>query len=397
MKIALPKNVKINNGRIFLRLCAWTAGIMLLNSETFVHAQNLNNQPRLPSTLSLRAQALVNQKWTNSSFTEGIAVLTNRNETKESRAVAMEMLHANRNKLDAAEMKQFLNETTTIAKNTNADETLSALAIRTMGNVTLTMKELGQINEDESKKERAFLIEAATNSEHGLSFQASAINTLGLLDITESSPLLHKILEDNTNMNVPEISRPACLSLIRVDGERAIPTLRLVLQKTTGSGVFGTAAFAIGQIKKPDSLVALVENQDRFENSGSCDAVLVDMEDVILDVLKKPNDPNLEYAIRGTRHLWRDGQKEGYMPLLKSLITTAPMATRKTVIERYLEAAGQMDFYAEKVMLADVQLAVVSQPELAEYAKRIKNRLSAVLLAPTSGLQQMPTSKKGGN
>jgi hypothetical protein len=105
----------------------------------------------------------------------------------------------------------------------------------------------------------------------------------------------------------------------------------------------------------------------------------------------------LEYAIRGTRHLWRDGQKERYMPLLKSLITTAPMATRKTAIERYLEAAGQMNFVAEKLMLADVQSAVVSQPELAEYAKRIKNRLSAVLLAPTSGLQQMPTSKKAGN
>jgi HEAT repeat protein len=324
-------------------------------------------------------------------------VLTDRNETKESRAVAMELLHANRNKLSAAEMKQFLNETTTIAKNINADETLSTLAVRTMGNVTLTMKELGQINEAESKKEMVFLMEAATNSEHGLYFQASAINTLGILDITESSPLLHRILEDNTNMNVPEISRPACLSLMRVDGERAIPTLRRVLQKTTDSRVFGTAAFAIGQIKKSDSLVALMENQERSENSGSCDAVLVDMDGVILDILKSPKDPNLEAAIRATCHLWRDGQRDRYMPMLKSLITTAPMATRKIAIERFLEVAGQMDFDAEKKALADVQPAVVSQPELAEYAQRIKNRLSAVLLAPSNGLQQIPTPKKGGN
>jgi hypothetical protein len=349
------------------------------------------------SLLSPRAQALVNQTRTNTSFAEGIAVLADRNETKESRALAMEVLQANRRKLNSTEMSQLLNETTAVAKDKTADETLSAEAVRTMGNVALTMKELSEISDAESKKETPFLMEAATNAQGSLQFQASAINTLGILDITESSPLLHKILEDNTSMNVPEISRPACLSLMRVDGERAIPTLRRVLQKTTDSGVFGTAAFAIGQIKKPDSLVALVENQERFENSGSCDAVLVDMEDIILDVLKKPNDPNLEYAIRGTRHLWRDGQKERYMPLLKSLITTAPMATRKTAIERYLEAAGQMDFFAEKLMLADVQSAVVSQPELAEYAKRIKNRLSAVLLAPTSGLQQMPTSKKAGN
>jgi HEAT repeat protein len=208
---------------------------------------------------------------------------------------------------------------------------------------------------------------------------------------------LHKILEDNTNMNVPEISRPACLSLMRVDGERAIPTLRRVLQKTTDSRVFGTAAFAIGQIKKSDSLVALMENQERPENSGSCDAVLVDMEDIILDVLKRPKDPNLEYAIQATRHLWRDGQRDKYMPLLKSLLRTASMAIRKVAIERFLEVAGQMDFYAEKVMLADVQPAVDSQPELADYAQQIKNRLSATLVAPSSESQQIPTAKKGGN
>jgi len=52
---------------------------------------------------------------------------------------------------------------------------------------------------------------------------------------------------------------------------------------------------------------------------------------------------------------------------------------------------------AEKKLLADVQPAVISQPELAEYAQRIKNRLSAVLLAPSGGLQPMPAARKGGN
>ncbi len=349
------------------------------------------------SLISPRAQVLVNQTWTNTSFAEGIAVLADRNETKESRALAVEVLQSNRKKLNSTEMSQLLNETTAVAKDKTADETLSAEAVRTMGNVALTMKELGQISEADSKKETPFLMEAATNAQGSLQFQASAINTLGILDITESSSLLHKILEDNTNMNVPEISRPACLSLMRIDGEKAIPTLRRVLQNTTDSRVFGTAAFATGQIKTPDSLVALMDNQERFESSGSCDAVLVDMEDVILGILKDPKDPNLESAIEATRHLWRDGQRERYIPLLESLVTIGPVSTRKAAIERFLEVAGQMDFDTEKIMLVDVQPAVANQPELAEYAQRIKNRLSAVLLAPTSGVQQMPTSKKGGN
>jgi hypothetical protein len=376
-----------------------TLAFAVLSVVYSVTAQVQPSSESVPSSslVSSRAQALISHVWTSSSFANGIAVLTNRNETKESRALVMEVLDVNRNKLAAQEMEQFVNETTTIAKNNNEDEVLSALAIRTIGNVTLTMKELGQINENESKKERAFLVEAATNSERSSSIQASAINTLGLLQIAESSPLLHRILENSTTMNLAEISRPACLSLMRIDGERAIPTLRRVLRNTTDSRVFGTAAFALGQIKKRDSLIALIENQERFEGTGSCGAVLVDMEGVILGLLNNPNDPNLEPAIRATRHLWREGQRERYVPLLESLITTAPMPMRKVAMERLFNVAGQMDLNAEKKLLADVQPAVISQPELAEYAQRIKNRLSAVLLAPSGGLQPMPAARKGGN
>ena len=350
------------------------------------------------SLISPRAQVLVNQTWTNTSFAEGIAVLADRNETKESRALAMEVLQSNRRKLNSTEMSQLLNETTAIAKDKTADEILSAEAVRTMGNVALTMKELGQISEAESKKETPFLMEAMTNVQNGLQFRSSAINSLGILKIKDASPLVRKMLESTSSLNSPEISRPACLSLMRIDGELAVPTLRQALRTTADPTVFGTAAFAIGQIKKPDSLVALMENQERFPDSGSCGAALVDLDEVILNVLTNAADTNLLYAIRATKYLWRDGQRERYIPLLQRLLTTAPLEARKSALDRLIEEASTLEFEQEKHQLSEMLSQIRDQPELADYRERIERRLSATILhpIPNNGVE-VQTLPKGGN
>jgi len=310
----------------------------------------------------------------------------------------MEVLHENRRKLNRAEMGRFLAEVTSVAKDTAADEALSALAVRTMGNLALTMEELGQISPAEAKKEARFLMEAATNSQRSIHFQASAINSLGILKIAEASPLLHGMLGERASMNVPEISRPACLSLMRIEGERAVPTLADVLRKTTDSRVFGTAAFALGQIKNSESMVALVENLERFPDSGSCDASLVGMEEVISNVLKSPDDPNLIYAVRATRHQWRDGQRERYVPLLRRLLTTAPKEVRKVSLDRLLEEASKLELEHEKQELAPILEAIINQPELGEYHERIRRRLSATVLTPVAGDSvPVPTVREGGN
>jgi len=350
------------------------------------------------SLISPRAQALINQTWTNTSFAEGIAVLADRNETKESRALAMEVLQANRKKLNSTEMSQLLSETTAVAKDKTADEILSAEAVRTMGNVALTMKELGQISEAESKKEAPFLMEATTNAQRGLQFRASAINSVGILKIKDASPLLRNILESTSSLNDPEISRPACLSLMRIDGELAVPTLRQVLQTTADPTVYGTAAFAIGQTKKTDSMIALMENQERFPDSGSCDAALVDLDGVILNVLTNAADPNLIYAIGATKHLWRDGQRERYTPLLEQLLTTAPPEARKAALDRLIEEASTLEFDQEKQQLSEILAKIRDQPELADYSERIESRLSATILQPIpNNSVEVQTLPKGRN
>ncbi len=143
-----------------------------------------------------------------------------------------------------------------------------------------------------------------------------------------------------SNLNRPEIARCACLALQQVDGLSAVTPIKGILNTTQDASIFGTAAFTLGQIGAPESMAALVETDSRFTTSGSCDAVLVDMEDVILATLNDPNQPNLIPAISATQHLWRDGQRERYVPLLRTLLATAPLAARKAALERLIEAAA---------------------------------------------------------
>lgn len=361
----------------------------------FVRPDNAEAQP-LPNSavlLSSRAKSFVNERWNSASFTNGIAIVADTKDTPTSRAAAMEVLHSNRKKLTPDEMRIFLGEATRLAKDTSLDETNSAFAVSVMANITLTMKDQGQLSEAESKQEAGFLVATATDSRHNAQLRSSAIVALGILKVTEARGTLRELL---TNSAV-ELARPACLSLMRVDGDSAIPDLADTMKKTSDARLFGTAAFALGQLKKRECVAALVENLGRFPGSGACDAALVDMDDVIYSILKDPLDENLSAAVQATRYLWRDGQREIYIPLLRNLLSTAPLAARKAAVERLLDSASCLDFGSEKRELILVSQAIGEQPELNEYQKRIKNRLSASVVMPsTNGAVHIPTILKGG-
>jgi HEAT repeat protein len=342
--------------------------------------------------ISPRAKAFLGERWNNASFSQGIAIVADKNETPTSRAAAMEVLHANRRKLTSDEMRTFLGEATRLAKDVSLDETNSAFAVSVMANLALTMKDQGQLSEAESKQEAGFLLATATDSKRYVRLRGSAITALGILKIAEASDSLREMLTNSASANVPEIARPACLSLMRIDGDHAIPDLTVVLKKTTDRRVFGTAAFALGQIKDPESVAALVANLGRFPNSGACGAALVDMDDVIYDTLKNSKSENLSAAIQATRYLWREGQREIYTPLLRNLLSTAPLAVRKAAADRLLESASCLDFESEKRELALVSAAIGNQSELQAYQERIQNRLSAGVISPNNSNVGLPPS-----
>jgi len=347
--------------------------------------------------VSERTRAFLTHSWDEATFREGLAIIQDQNETDASRGLALEVLHSRRLKMPAEERKQLLEESTTMAKSGTEPALLSAQAIRVMSSMALTMEELGEASDLEAKRESAFLLDAAQDQHRDIQVRASAVRALGMLKVAGASPVLRSLLSDKSNLNRPGIARCTCLALQQVDGASAVTPIKEILNTTQDSSIFGTAAFALGQIKVTESMAALVETDSRFAGSGSCDAVLVDMEDVILATLSNPNDPNLIPAISATRHLWRDGQRERYIPLLRTLITTAPLAARKAALERLIEAAGQLKFEAEKRELSAVLPAIDNQPQLDKYAQRIQERLSATLLTPSGPQAQVPSVKKGAN
>ena len=168
-----------------------------------------------------------------------------------------------------------------------------------------------------------------------------------------------------------------------------------MLSRTEDPSIFGTAAFSLGQIKTVESMVNLVKNSDRFPDSASCDAALVDMEDTILDVLKNPQDENLIHAIYATRHLWREGQRERYVPQLRMLLSTAPILARKAALDRLLEVVSTLKLDDEKRELEPILIEIVNQPELKQYTERIRKRMLAVELEPTYSTIPHPSIPQG--
>jgi hypothetical protein len=198
----------------------------------------------------------------------------------------------------------------------------------------------------------------------------------------EAKTVLRAILVDPVESNKPDIARNALLATWRLEGQEATEPITEVLVRTQNLEIFGTAIFSLGQIKTEQSMVRIVQQMDRFPDSGSADAVLVDMEEIILNVLSDPDNENLEHAIHATTHLWREGQRERYFPKLKALLATAPVPLRIASLERMIDVTSRLEFEAEKLELRSVLPLIINQPELGEYAEYIQRRLSATLIVP---------------
>lgn len=333
-------------------------------------------------TLSSQARLLLEEPWQENSFEAGTEIMLDRQEETYSRRVVMEHLHHHRAEMTTAERMQLLKEVTSMAKDPSLEADFAAQAIHTMGNMTLTLEELGEISRAEATSEAGFLIRSATDPEQSHEVRMQAINFLGLLRIPGASGVLKSLLESEIYVETPEIARPAALSMARIKSEDAVPVLASVLQNTNDERIFGTAAYALGQIPTPESMSALVQVRKRFPDSSAPDAALVDMEEVILDILTQPQNDKLGDAIAATLHLWRTGQREKYFPALKGLLDTAPLSLRKEALDRLLDEAGKQKFEVEIAYLLQILELIEDQSELFEYTNYIKTRMEARRVSP---------------
>lgn len=400
-------NMKCKLAATGMRLKSWRAfllvSIMLFKASIGLlqNAQAQNEQPQANKTdsrdsqVSIEVRKFLTCQWDAFSLEQGISLLQNRKESIESRKLVIDKLRSKRRELDPESLQRVLNQVILIAKDTTESPEISAEAIRSMASLIGLMEEKGQIMKSEVKQDISFLIEVARDQKQDIKLRGTAIRALGDLQIQEARLLLRELLADQSNLNRPEIARNACISIWRLEGKEAVVPISEVLSRTEDPSIFGTAAFSLGQIKTVESMVNLVKNSDRFPDSASCDAVLVDMEEIILEVLKNPQDESLIYAIHATHHLWREGQRERYVPQLRMLLPTAPLLARKAALDRLLEVVSTLKLDDEKRELEPILIAIVNQPELNQYTERIRKRMLAVELKPTDKTILVPSIPQG--
>lgn len=344
--------------------------------------------------LSQRANDLINQKWKSSSYNEAIEIMKDSQETHDSRRAAMELIHVNRLKITNEEMLKFLDDVTAVMKDKSLGTEFRAQAIHTMGNITLTLEELGVINRMEAEKQGDYLLTLSSDKNLNIKMRAQAINILGILKIQVATGTLKALL--SSEMNIPEIARPACISLVRIDTVAALPILSDVVRITQNSDVFGTAAYSLGMIKNKESMFILETNANRFPDVSSCANALSGMGSVITEVLKKPDSNYIQSAIRSTLYLWKEVQRERYKPLLLSILNDAEFTVRKLALERLIEDASRKELSTEKQDLSEILEQIQNVPEFSSETDYIESRLKAAIILPSKSGTSIKTQLKDG-
>jgi HEAT repeat protein len=342
--------------------------------------------------VSFQFREWIKGNWGTNSFYRGS--LFAREGDPRTRVLAFEKLFSKRRTLSETELREFRRLLSEQIRATSDDPYVVATSIRALAGLLDYLKTKGLSSQADIAVDGELLVSYMSNGALDLQVRGAAIRAVGDLGITTGRTSVEDMLSDSASANTPEIARNGCLALVKLVNKEALTPILGVFEKTSDSSVFGTAAFCLGQINNAAAMSALVENTRRFPDSESCDAALVNMDNVILETLNHPDSPVVIDAINATEHLWKDGQREKYIPALQGLLANNSLAIRKASCERLIDAASRLPFSQEKQELAFVLENIGQSPELREYGERIRQRMSATVLAPATAPGLVPVPKK---
>ena len=318
------------------------------------------------------------------TFAQGIAFLKDQNLSEEARLLVLDRLHSLRRRLAPDQLELLFGETERIAGDATQPEALRARSVSAMATLLVVMQEQNLLARTDVEAHFPFFSQLGQQETAPVAVRGRAIRALGILKADSARDMLRAILAAPDNASEPELIRNTCLALVQVEGATAIEPIGRILASTTDETIFGTAAFALGEIHTSDSLITLLQNKDRFPGSGSPDAVLVNMEDLILVTLQDSSNPNVVFAIKATQHLWKDGQRERYIPLLQAVLASAPLPAQEAAVERLIQDARSLSLEKEQEQLAAILPIISHNSALKEYGNQIQNRLSAKPLFPSA-------------
>ena len=335
------------------------------------------------ASTSTQNSAVTPQDKTATVFQTLIARIPNKQQSAYDRILAVQQLLLAKKTLSASQLDDLRRALTELVKDPLDEPHVVSATLHELTGLLLYLKETHQLSDSDIKAFSDLVTHYATMDGTNLDIRAESIRSIGDLGVPDGAQIAATLLQTGDNISIPQIARTSCLTLLKLDGKNATDIIKSVSENTTDPASFGTAAYCLGRINTPAAMSALVKTEQRFPDSGSSDASLVNMEDVILSSLQ-PNNPHVDDAIKATVHLWKDGQAKRYTPALLQLAAGGSTQTRSLASERLLDLASTYPLPEEKAVLSQLLGSVKQAPELSSYLPLINKRLSANIVPPIS-------------
>ncbi|MCH7228751.1 HEAT repeat domain-containing protein [Haloferula sp. A504] len=299
------------------------------------------------------------------SSSQQLALVLEQNRIPAERVGALRNVFQSTRALAATEQVEFLRAMAAISTSKNEDVRLRTNAIWAMSEIAMLLRQQSGLSDADILRECGFLLEAAADGEENSKVRRMCIKALGDLGVGQGIPIITSILGDESNVDNPDLARSAAISLAILAPDQALGPVSNLLAKTSDPAVFGSAAYALGALRKPEAVAILARNRMRLGDNLSVDNAIEASASVVFDLLENPGRPNVGDAIDATRSMWRQEYKERYTPALLNILEneTLELALRQRALTRLVEDAGQLDL-PERKRRAALILAQVGEEEV---------------------------------
>ena len=250
--------------------------------------------------------------------------------------VLISILYSNYRNLKTNELVKIfnvLNSSSYMDKNISIER--EVMLMQTNNLILSYLNAYNHINKDKVQKYGNNLCSIMLDKNKNPHLRRTAIKGIQYIGYKEAAGDLLTLISDTSIVNNKLIARPLCITLSQFKEIKSFPYIKYILENTTDEYVFGTAAIALSDIGGKQSLKALVENENRFHGKHS-GVTIYKMKKEIIDILKNKDNEMLPYAIKATKYLYKQEEREQYKLLLKEILnTTEDKSIIKHILKRF--------------------------------------------------------------
>lgn len=329
-------------------------------------------------------------KWDDARIEESMGIFKSRFTSVAKRVRVIDQLEQDCENIDEKYLWEIFDTAISVSKRNFDNSDVNSSALWMAYNFGKEYVRRGKLTQENLSEKLAYMHDIALDKHKNDKRRCAAFRIVAELGDKDLAAITLNILSEKPGKNNMTVFKRALLAISSLQHKDAEDVINGIIAEAKDPSVYHVAIYSLGRVNSKSALRIMMQNKDRYRDTHSFNVAIPEMEDIILSQLEDGYSEETIFAIQATKYLWKEGQREKYIPKLRELLSDSSPEIQVAAAERLFDAMMTMHYDEGKEEMRRTLPYLSSNPNLREYERRIRGRLNAVPVTPVRAVNPPP-------